>query len=188
VTKPANLPKSFVLETPRLALRPLDEEDLAPFAAMHADARFMQYLAAPLSHAESAAALSRLRASYDDVGFGPWAVELREQPGLIGVVGLSRSQLEVSFAPCVEVVWRLAPAQWGRGYATEAARASLDYGFKVLRLLEILAWTTPANQASRRVMEKLGMTRDPSEDFDHPRLPGGHPLTRHVLYRARAVD
>jgi arsenate reductase len=178
--------ESFVLQTPRLSLRPLRDDDLGAFAAMHADARFMQYLAAPLSQAESAGALSRLRASYDEVGFGPWGVELREQPGLIGVVGLSRSRLEVPFAPCVEIVWRLAPEHWGRGYATEAARAALGYGFTTLSLPEILAWTTPANQASIRVMEKLGMARDPSEDFDHPRLPVGHPLRRHVLYRARA--
>jgi RimJ/RimL family protein N-acetyltransferase/uncharacterized protein YndB with AHSA1/START domain len=173
------------LQTARLALRPLRDDDLDAFASMHADPRFMQYLSTPLSRLESAGALARLRRSYDDVRFGPWGVEVLDGPGLIGVVGLSRSHLEVPFAPCVEIVWRLAPEHWGRGYATEAARAALDYGFAVLGLSEILSWTTPANQASRRVMEKLGMTRDPSEDFDHPRLPIGHPLRRHVLYRAR---
>lgn len=174
-----------VVRTTRLILRPLRDDDLDAFAAMHADARFMRYLAPPLSRTESAAALTRIRASADEAGLGPWGVELLGRPGLIGIVGLSRSQLEVPFAPCVEVVWRLAPEHWGRGYATEAAQAALDFGFGVRGLPEILAWTTLANRASRRVMEKLGMTREPSEDFDHPRLPEGHPLRRHVLYRAR---
>ena len=174
-----------ILRTARLALRPLSDNDLDAFAAMHADARFKHYLGTPLSRTESSRALASLRASYDDPGFGPWGVEVLDTPRLIGVVGLSRSHLEVPFAPCVEIVWRLAPEYWGRGYATEAARAALDYGFRVLGLSEILSWTTSANRASRRIMEKLGMSRDPSEDFDHPRLPPGHPLRRHVLYRAR---
>lgn len=101
----------------------------------------------------------------------------------MGLIGLSWSKDEIPASPCVEIAWRLAPEVWGKGYATEAARATLDYGFETLSMPEILAWTVPHNAASRRVMEKLGMTHDPSEDFDHPRLPEGHELRRHVLYR-----
>ena len=104
--------------------------------------------------------------------------------GFIGVVGLESVSYEAHFTPAVEVAWRLARAYWGRGYATEAARAALDYGFEQLGLTEIVALTVPANQRSRRVMERLGMTRSPEDDFDHPRVPEG-PLKRHVLYRLR---
>ena len=109
------------------------------------------------------------------------------QQRTIAAAEVSRAALQVPFAPCIEVAWRLAPQHWGQGYATEAALASLSFAFGVLHLEEVLAWTTPANRPSRRVMEKLGMTRDPSEDFDHPGLPEGHPLRRHVLYRIRST-
>jgi ribosomal-protein-alanine N-acetyltransferase len=175
------------LQTARLRLRPLRDDDIEVFAAMHADPRMMKFLGPPLARAESEAALSRILTKTRKGGLGPWAVELHDREGLIGLVGLSRSELEVSFAPCVELVWRLAPECWSHGYATEAARASLDFAFKVLGLAEVLAWTTPSNVASRRVMEKVGMTRDSAEDFDHPRLPAGHPLRRHMLYRRRAA-
>jgi RimJ/RimL family protein N-acetyltransferase len=103
---------------------------------------------------------------------------------LIGAIGLSRVR-ELPFAPAVEIGWRLAPAYWGRGYATEAARAVLDDGFGRLGLAEIVAFTVPANRRSWRVMERLGMTRDSADDFDRPRFPEGHPLRRNVLYRIR---
>lgn len=174
------------LRTKRLRLRALRDDDIDAFATMHADPRMMQFLAAPLSRAESEAALLRIVASTRKHGIGPWAVEVRDRAVFIGLVGLARSELEVSFAPCVEIAWRLASEYWGQGYASEAALASLEFAFKTLGLNEVLAWTTPSNSASRRVMEKIGMVRDPAEDFDHPRLPAGHPLRRHVLYRARA--
>jgi RimJ/RimL family protein N-acetyltransferase len=174
------------LRTSRLLLRPLRDDDLDAFCALHADAGVMAQLGAPLSRTESQAALQRLKSSVETHGFGPWGVELVDGKTFIGVVGLSRSTFEAPFTPCTEILWRLLPAHWGKGYATEAAAASLSYGFATLGLPEILAWTTPANAASRRVMAKLGMTHDPSDDFDHPRLPFGHPLRRHVLYRARA--
>ncbi len=120
-------------------------------------------------------------------GFGQWVVELPGAASFIGVVGLSAVGYQAAFTPAVEVAWRLARAHWGRGYATEAARAALDYGFGELGLAEIVAVTTPANLRSRRVMEKLGMTRAPQDDFDHPRVPAG-PLRRCVLYRLRRPE
>lgn len=174
------------IRTPRLILRKLSDDDLDGFVALHAEPRVMEKLGSTLSHTESRVALTRITRTVESGGLGPWAAELVHGAKFIGLVGLSRPTFEAAFTPCVEVVWRLLPEYWGNGLATEAARASLDFGFRVLGLPEILAWTTPDNVASRRVMAKLGMTHDAGDDFDHPRLFAGHPLRRHVLYRARA--
>jgi RimJ/RimL family protein N-acetyltransferase len=124
------------------------------------------------------------RAHWDEHGFGQWVAEVPGEASFIGVVGLAVVGYKEHFTPAVEVAWRLARAYWGRGYATEAARTSIDYGFGELGLDEIVALTVPANWRSRRVMERLGMTRSPEDDFDHPRVPAG-PLRRQVLYRSR---
>ena len=150
---------------------------------MNADPRVMEYFAAPLSPDESDAMILRNQAHMAQHGFGFFAVELRDTGELIGLTGLSRVPFEAHFTPCVEIGWRLAAAHWNRGLATEAARQCLRYGFEELALQEIVAFTVPANQRSRRVMEKLGMTRNADDDFEHPRLPEGHPLRKHVLYR-----
>jgi ribosomal-protein-alanine N-acetyltransferase len=173
------------IRTPRLILRALSDGDLDGFAALHADPRVTDRLGATLSRSESHSVLTRIKRTVEDGGLGPRAVELADGGGFVGLVGLSRPIFDAAFTPCVEVVWRVFPEYWGKGLATEAARASLDLGFRVLGLPAILAWTTPDNAASRRVMAKLGMTHDPADDFDHPRLPVGHPLRRHVLYRGR---
>ena len=120
-------------------------------------------------------------------GFGRWAIEVPGIAGFIGFVGLSVPNFQAAFTPCVEIGWRLAYDHWGHGYATEAARAALDFGFGELALHEIVSFTVPANLRSRGVMERIGMTRSPADDFDHPSLPVGHPLSRHVLYRARRL-
>ena len=171
------------LRTSRLLLRPWRDEDVAGFAEMSADPAVMEYLL-PLSDRGLSveAWVARARAHWDEHGFGQWVVELPGAANFIGVVGLGVVSYEAPFTPAVEVAWRLARFYWGHGYATEAATAALDYGFNELGLSEIVALTVPANQRSRRVMERLGMTRSPQDDFDHPRLPEG-PLRRHVLYR-----
>ena len=166
------------LRTSRLLLRPWCDEDVAAFAELSADPAVMEYLV-PLPDW-----VARTRAHWDEHGFGQWIVEIPGEASFIGVVGLAVVSYEAHFTPAVEVAWRLARAYWGRGYATEAARVSLDYGFEKLGLREVVALTVPANQRSRRVMERLGMTRSSEDDFDHPRLPEG-PLKRHVLYRLR---
>ena len=177
------------LATERLILRPWQESDLAPFAALNADVRVMEYMPARLGRAGSDALVARAQAHFDRHGFGPWAVELRSggrgsgDAGLIGFVGLMVPRFEAHFTPCVEVGWRLAFAHWGRGYATEAARAALDFGFTTAGLDEIVSFTSVGNARSRAVMARLGMRRDPADDFDHPALPEGHALRRHVLYR-----
>lgn len=182
------------LATERLILRPWQESDLAPFAALNADARVMEYMPARLDRAGSDALVARAQAHFDRHGFGPWAVELRSgepgsgDAGLIGFVGLMVPSFEAHFTPCVEVGWRLAFVHWGRGYATEAAQAALAFGFGSAGLDEIVSFTSVGNARSRAVMERLGMRRDPADDFDHPTLPEGHALRRHVLYRLARRD
>jgi RimJ/RimL family protein N-acetyltransferase len=176
------------LRTPRLLLREWRDEDAERFAQMSADPAVMRYLVPFADRAAIDAWVAVVRRHWRERGFGPWVVELPGQASLIGVVGLSQLRFALPFAPAVEAAWRLARAYWGNGYAYEAARAAIDEGFGRLGLDEIVAFTVPANRASRRIMEKLGMARNPAEDFDfeHPRLPPGHPLRPHVLYRLRS--
>jgi RimJ/RimL family protein N-acetyltransferase len=169
--------------TDRLRLRRWVAADLAPFAAMNADPRVTEYLRATSSRAESDAFVAGIDAHFDRHGFGLWAVEIPGVAPFAGFVGVAVPRFETHFTPCVEVGWRLAAEQWGRGYATEGARAVLTFGFQTLGLDEIVAFTVPANLRSQRVMQKIGMVYNPADDFDHPSLPEGHPHRRHILYR-----
>ena len=171
------------IPTKRLLLRRWRDADLEPFAELNADPIVMQYMPTVLDRAGSDALVERFRDQFDRLGYGLWAVEVPGVAPLIGFVGLSVPLFPTHFTPCVEVGWRLARAHWGRGYATEAARAALAFGFESVGLGEIVSFTVPANTRSRAVMERLGMTRDPADDFDHPWLPEGHPFRPHVLYR-----
>jgi RimJ/RimL family protein N-acetyltransferase len=174
------------LHTERLRLRRWLPTDLEPFAALNADERVMEFLPFQVDRETSDALAARIEAHFDAHGFGLWAVEVPGVAPFAGFVGLSVPRFEAHFTPCVEIGWRLAAEHWGRGYAAEGARAALRFGFEVAKLREIVSFTVPANQRSRRVMEKLGMTRDPADDFDHPALAAGDPLRRHVLYRIRS--
>ena len=144
----------------------------------------MEFFPNPLTRAESDGLVARIEAGFEAHGFGLWAVEVRGTGEFVGVAGLNRVGFAARFTPAVEVGWRLARAAWGNGYATEAGRAALSFGFERVGLTEIVSFTTVANRRSRAVMERLGMTRDPAEDFEHPSLPPGHSQRRHVLYRA----
>jgi RimJ/RimL family protein N-acetyltransferase len=176
------------LRTPRLVLRQWREADLEPFAALNADPEAMRYFPAPLTRAESDALAARARAAIEERGYGWWAVEVVGAAPFIGFIGLAEPSFEAHFTPAVEVGWRLAREHWGKGYATEGARAALAFGFDELALDEIVSFTSVLNEPSWRVMERLGMTHDPAGDFDHPRLPPGHPLRPHVLYRLRRAQ
>ncbi|TWT02917.1 GNAT family N-acetyltransferase [Reyranella sp. CPCC 100927] len=176
------------LATERLRLRAWTEDDLAPFAALNADPRVMAHFPKCLDRAESDAMVARIHAHLARHGFGWWAVEVPAVARFIGFVGLSVPSFQAPFTPCVEIGWRLAAEHWGRGYATEAARAALAFGFNDVGLEEIVSFTAPANLPSRAVMERLGMTRKPADDFEHPNLPSGHALRRHVLYRLHRSD
>lgn len=170
------------LSTERLLLRRWLPEDLDPFARYSADPEAMRYFPSTHTREQSDALARELARPIEERGWGFWAVEVRKGPRFIGFVGLKEANFEAHFTPAVEIGWRLGREHWGNGYATEAARAALDFGFSELDLEEIVAITVPANQRSRRVMERLGMTHDADGDFDHPRVPEG-PFRRHVLYR-----
>ncbi len=174
------------LRTERLRLRRWTAADRAPFAALNADPEVMENLLGPLSRAESDAMVDRIEAHFEARGFGFWAVEIPGVTEHAGFVGLGVPRFEAAFTPCVEIGWRLARAHWGVGYATEGARAALAFGFGPLGLREIVALTVPANRRSQQVMERIGMRRDLEGDFDHPAVPQGHRLQRHVLYRIGA--
>jgi RimJ/RimL family protein N-acetyltransferase len=177
------------LSTSRLLLRGWRDEDLAPFAALNADPEVMRYLPSVQTREESDAAVRNLiLPSFEQHGFGLWAAERKDRAEFIGFVGLSVAGFDVGFTPAVEVGWRLARAQWGHGFATEAATASLEFGFGTAGLDEIVSFTSPLNRRSRAVMERIGLLHDPASDFDHPRLPAGHRLSRHVLYRISRAD
>ncbi len=171
------------IATEHLVLRRWRDADREPFARMNADPVVMEHFPARLTRAESDAMVDNIEARFADRGYSLWAAELRATGEFIGFIGLSVPAFQSHFTPCVEIGWRLDVAHWGRGLATEGARAVVGYAFDVLNLDEIVSFTTAANLRSRRVMEKLGMTHDPRDDFDHPRLPPGHPMRRHVLYR-----
>jgi RimJ/RimL family protein N-acetyltransferase len=178
---------ALALRTPRLLLREWREADIEPFAALSADPEVMRHLVPFPDHAAMGAWVAGIRAHWREHGFGQWAVEIPGEAPFIGVIGLAHVRWQLPFTPAVEAAWRLARPYWGKGYALEAARAAVDDGFGRLHLDEIVAFTVPPNQASQRVTQRLGMTRDPADDFDfeHPRMPPGHPLRRHVLYRIR---
>ncbi len=175
-----------VLQTPRLLLRAWRPSDREPFAALNADARVMEFLPGPLPRRQSDALARRSEQHFARHGFGPWAVEVPGVAPFIGFVGLVVPAFEAHFTPCVEIGWRLAAEHWGQGYATEAALASARHAFEVVGIRELVAFTTPANVRSQAVMQRIGMTHDPADDFDHPRLAPGHRLRRHVLYRMQA--
>ena len=176
----------IVLRGDRVVLRGWEPRDAEPFAAMNADLVVMEHFTAPLTRSDSDAMMERLQQGLERRGWGAWCLDINGT--CAGFVGLTPVTFEASFTPCVEIGWRLAAAHWGKGYATEAARLAAGAGFETVGLEEIVSFTAVANWRSRRVMERLGMRRSSSEDFDHPRVPQGHPLRRHVLYRLAARD
>jgi RimJ/RimL family protein N-acetyltransferase len=174
-----------MIETARLILRPWRDSDLPLFAEQNADPVVMRYLVGPLTRAQSDDYVAQAVRHLAETGYCKWAVEAPGVAPFIGAVGLSRVKFEASFTPAVEVAWRLHRNYWGRGYATEAARAAIEDGFTRVGLQEIVAITVLGNTTSRRVMERLGMTR--TIEFDHPLVAENSPLRRHILYRlARA--
>jgi RimJ/RimL family protein N-acetyltransferase len=176
------------LNTDRLILRGWRKSDRPPFAAMNADPEVMRFFRAPLDGAASDAFADRIESAFEQDGYGLWAVEVRATGSFIGFIGLARQTFEAHFTPAVEVGWRLRRESWGHGYATEGARAALAHGFGAAGLDEIVSMTTRTNERSQAVMRRLGLTRDPAGDFEHPLLPEGHPLRPHVLYRLRRDD
>jgi RimJ/RimL family protein N-acetyltransferase len=179
-------PSGPALETQRLKLRRWCSGDREPFAELNADPEVMEHFPAVLSRTQSDDLIEAIEAGFEVRGFGLWALETRGGGEFIGFTGLSVPAFEAHFMPAVEVGWRLARSAWGKGYATEAARAALAFGFDEVGLEEVVSFTVPGNRRSRAVIERLGMSHDPAGDFDHPGLPAGHPQRHHVLYRLRS--
>lgn len=173
----------MILETPRLILRPWEDRDAEPFAALNADAEVMRYFPAPLDRAASDALIARLRAQAARDGVAFSAVERREDGALLGMIGIGRVEIPGTVVDgTLEIGWRLARPAWGHGYATEGAVAWLSHAFDTLRVPEVLAFTARPNLPSQAVMRRLGMREDPDRDFEHPRVPEGSPLRRHVTF------
>jgi RimJ/RimL family protein N-acetyltransferase len=171
------------LHSPRLVLRTWQPADLRGFAQLNGDPQVMRHFPSVMSRAQSDAMARRMQAHFVEFGFGYWVLERREQPGLMGVLGLQRVRFDAAFTPAVEIGWRLQQVHWRQGYALEAATAVLACAFEQLQLEQVLAFTVPANLPSQALMQRLGMGRDPRDDFEHPLLPAGHPLRPHLLYR-----
>jgi len=171
------------LTTKRLVLRSWRESDRQPFRHLNADPRVMEFMPGTLSAQSSDEVMERIETHFERNGYGLFAAELSSTNAFIGFIGLAIPNFEAPFMPAVEIGWRLAAEYWELGLATEGAREALRYAFEDLAFPEVVSFTVPSNVRSRRVMEKLGMTHNADDDFDHPMLPEGHPLRRHVLYR-----
>jgi ribosomal-protein-alanine N-acetyltransferase len=176
------------LQTNRLVLRRWRAADKRPFARLNADPVVMEHFPRTLDRAESDAFADRIEAGFDARGYGLWAVEIPGEAEFIGFVGLALHDFPAHFTPAVEIGWRLARDHWGKCFATEAARTAIADGFDRVGLGEIVSFTAVVNIRSVAVMQRLGMTHDPADDFDHPRLPVGHHLGRHVLYRITRLN
>ena len=169
--------------TERLLLRGFQDRDRDAFAAMNADPEVMAHFPEPYDRARSDAFVDRIQACWAERGWGLWALERTDSGAFIGYTGLWPAEFEAPFTPAVEVGWRLARAHWGHGFATEAAHAALRFGFEDAGPAEIVSFTSVGNERSWRVMERIGMVRDPAGDFEHPSVPVGSPVRPHVLYR-----
>jgi RimJ/RimL family protein N-acetyltransferase len=176
-----------IVETERLILRRWRLSDRQTFAKLNADPDVMEFLGATLSRDQSDSMVDRIQEHFQRHGFGLCAAELRLSQSCIGFIGLSIPSFNAHFTPCVEIGWRLSAGEWGQGLATEGARAMVRHAFDRLKLESLVSFTTTHNYRSRRVMEKIGMTHDPADDFDHPSLPENHRLRHHVLYRLQKV-
>ncbi len=171
------------LATHRLLLRGWRESDREPFAQLNADPVVMEHFPATLSRSESDAMVDRIQQKFEAQGFGLWALERCSSREFLGFVGLNRPHFKAHFTPAIEIGWRLAHPFWGQGYACEAAREILRFSFETLALDEVVSFTATCNRRSMALMQRLGMTHDPADDFNHPALTPGHRLERHVLYR-----
>lgn len=177
-----------ILYTDRLIMRPWKSSDLYPFAEMNADPKVMEFYTNTLTFQETSALVEKFCKQFEEKGYGFWAIEAPKIANFIGYIGLNYWDLGTKFSPCIDIGWRLATPYWGKGYATEGAKAALQYGFEVLNISEIVSMATVGNTRSHQVMKRLGMRTDSSENFEHPKLPKGHPLSWRVLYRLNCTE
>lgn len=176
------------LETEHLILRSWKEEDREPYFHINQDPKVIECLLGPLTEQQVDLFIEAMNKQQHDRNYTLWAVEEKATGGMMGFIGLNYVEWEAPFTPAVEIGWRLGSEYWGKGYATEGAKAVLEYGFEQLGLQEIVSFTVPANKRSQRVMEKIGMMREEKGDFCHPKLMADHPLSRHILCRLKRQD
>lgn len=173
----------IIIKTKRLILRTWKNEDIEPYYQINQDPKVIEFLRGPMTMQEVQDFIIAMNQQFDQIGYTLFAVEEKTSGELIGFIGLNPPMWDAHFTPCVEVGWRLGSAYWNKGYATEGAKASLEFGFNQCGLNEIVSFTVPVNLRSIRVMEKIGMHRDIKDDFLHPKLPTDHRLSKHILYR-----
>ncbi|WDV44719.1 GNAT family N-acetyltransferase [Clostridiaceae bacterium M8S5] len=171
----------FYIETERLLLRDWQEEDIPIFCNMNKDKEVMQYLPKVLTEEETKNFYNVIKKEFSDKGYGLYAVESKEKREFIGFVGFHIATFHIDFTPCVEIGWRIRREDWGKGYATEAAKACIDYGFEVLGFKEVYSFTYVINEPSQKVMQKIGL--EYVKKFNHPNLDLNNPLSPHVLYK-----
>lgn len=176
------------METQRLILRRWRKSDFEPFHRINSNPRAMEFFPSLLTPGQTKDFMARIESGFEEHGFGLWAAELKSDGEMIGFIGLSVPAFNAVFTPCVEIGWRLAPEHWGKGLAPEGAEKALEFGFREKKLPEILSWTSKINLPSRRVMEKIGMSHDPRDDFEHPLRPLDVRLRPHVLYRMKLAE
>ena len=172
-----------IIETPRIRLRGWRDEDVEPWYRMNTDPDVMEFFPFPYSRERAHETAQWMREELERDGYGWWILEIKDVAPFAGTIALVEIPYETAFTPATEIGWRLFPEHWGKGYATEGAREALRVAFDELQRDEVVAMTAVQNARSRRVMERLGMTRNPEDDFEHPRIEPGHPLRKHVLYR-----
>lgn len=177
-----------IIQTERLILRPWCDKDLEAFAKLNADPKVMEFFPSVKTYKETSNEYEAILEHFKKHGYGWWAVSEINHSNFIGFIGLRYIDFPAAFTPAIEIAWRLAYAYWGKGYATEGAKASLQYGFEILNSPEILSFTSTLNLRSQAVMERIGMHHNPKDDFDHPKLAPEHRLSRHVLYRIGKTD
>lgn len=178
----------MTIKTKRLILRPWQETDLEPFARLNADPRVMEFFPSIKTFEETSKEYEAILEHFKKHSYGWWAVSEINHSNFIGFIGLRYIDFPAAFTPAIEIAWRLAYEYWGKGYATEGANASLQYGFETLNFPEIISFTSTINIRSQAVMERIGMHHNPKDDFDHPKLSQEHRLCRHVLYRINKTD
>lgn len=171
------------IRTARLLLRQWCDDDLEQVVEMNADPKVMEFIGPPLNKDQTKAMMERARVSWEKRGYGRFALEVLESGSVIGFVGLAQTRIDAHFAPAVEIGWRLSTKYWGHGYATEGALAVKEFAFENLELTEIVSFTSEHNLRSRRVMEKIGLLRNPVDDFQHPNSSLNDTLRDNVLYR-----
>ena len=179
------MPAAPTIFTPRLQLRTWRDSDVEPWVAMGADERVMEFFPGTYDRPKALSIAALIRAGLDTNGYGWWVLEPKDGPPFGGVIALQAVPFEAPFTPAIEIGWRLPYELWGKGFATEGAQAALDFAFEKLGVHEVVAMTSALNLRSQRVMERLGMVRDPADDFDHPKVAAGNRLQRHVLYRIK---